>query len=184
MRRIAWLGSVLVLAIPQVAAASEGESAFSIGAGVATWMHDHDHDDDDDDDDDDWLGPTVGGVLVASYERGFTDALSWRVDLSGGLHGIDGLSWSAVAAAGVVYRYDVIKYVPYAMLQLGGTAIGDGPIPDDDSPELDPVVLVGAGVDLLRDRRSSWGVETRVALGADVVTATLGARFTWRWGFF
>jgi hypothetical protein len=177
VRAIVSLTAIAALSGPNVAAASDGESALSIAIGAGTWALDLD-------DDDDALGPTAGGVALVAYERGFSEALSWRVDLSGGIYGRDGTSWTGVAAAGVVYRLDIIEYVPYALLEVGGAAIGGGPLPGDDSPELDPVFLIGAGLDVLRGRSSSWGIEARAAWVAGTTLVSLGGRYTWRWGFF
>lgn len=168
-----------VLLLPGVAAASDGESAASIGVGGGTWILPHPEEEDE------TLGPAVGGAIVGIYERGFSEALSWRLELSGALYGRDGLSWSGGAAGGLVYRFDVLKYVPYAILELGVTALGGGPVPDADAPVIDPVVQIGGGLDVLLDRSSSWGIEARVAsFAGDTTIIAVTGRYTWRWGYF
>jgi len=170
---------LLLLALPRVAAAADGESALSVGVGGGTFVLPGAEEDDDP------ITPTAGGVLLLSYERGFGEAWSWRVDLAGGLYGGGGLSWSGVAAAGIVYRFDVLKYVPYGLLEVGGAVVGGGPVPEADSPVLDPVLQIGGGLDVLRSRDRSWGIEARVAtFGADLTTIAVTARYTWRWGWF
>jgi hypothetical protein len=167
--------ALCLLAAPGVAAASDGESALSVSLGVGTFVLPGEEDDET-------IGPTGGGVGLVSYERGFSEALSWRLELSGGLYSGGGLSWSGLAAGGLVYRFDVLKYVPYALVEVGGSAVGGGPVTE---PVLDPVVLIGGGLDFLLGRDRSWGIEARVAsFAGDTTTISLGARYTFRWGYF
>ena len=169
-----WLVLVLMLA-PGVARAGKGESAFSAGVGGGTFTLPGEEEDET-------IHPTAGGVVSAEYERGLSEALSLRVEGWGGLYGGGGLSWSGAAAAGIVYRFDVLKYVPYAALELGGSYVGGGPVPE---AVLDPIVAIAGGVDFLRSRERSWGIEGRVAsFFGDTTLVSLGARYTFRWGFF
>jgi len=83
--------------------------------------------------------------------------------------------------AGVVFRFDVLKFVPYAFGGLGGIMAGGGPI----DRGTDFVLVVGGGVDWLQSRERSLGLEARVAsFGGDVTVVTFGVRGTVRWGFF
>lgn len=157
------------------AAASDGESALSGLLGVGTFTLPGEEEDES-------ISPTAGGVGLVSYERGFSEALSWRIELSGGLYAGGGLSWSGAVAGGLVYRFDVLKYVPYAVIEVGGSMVGGGPVPE---PVIDPVVQIGGGVDFLLGRSRSWGLEARVAsFAGDTTTVSVGARYTIRWGYF
>lgn len=168
---------VLVIAClaPGVAHAGDGESAASLELAGGTYVLPGEEEDET-------IAPIAGGVVVATYERGFSEALSWRVELAGAVYGGGGVSWGAAAGAGLVYRFDVLKYVPYAIVGLGGSYLDGGPIPDR---VIDPVVLVGGGVDLLKSRDRSYGLEARVAsFAGDTTTVSLGVRITHRWGYF
>jgi hypothetical protein len=168
----------LVCAAPGVARAGDGESALSLGAGLGTFVMPGA----DEDEEDETIAPIGGGVVVVSYERGFSEALSWRLEATGGVYAGDGMSWSAAASGGIVYRFDVLKYVPYALLEVGGAYTRGGPVP---SPVLDPVLEIGGGVDFLLGRTRSWGLEARLqSFAGDTTLISLSARYTARWGFF
>ncbi len=129
--------------------------------------------------------PTVTGELGAhlelSYEHGISPEVSLRGELAGAAFLDDGGAYLALADVGVVYRFDVVKYVPYGFAGLGGVASTGEPI---DS-ELDVVVVLGGGLDILSSRTRSWGIEGRLASFAGETTVfTLGLRGTVRWGFF
>lgn len=166
---------IVVLAAARLAHAGDGESAASVGLGVGTYVLPGE-------DEDETIAPIAGGVVVASYERGFSESLSWRVELSGAVYGGGGVSWGAAAAGGLVYRFDVLKYVPYALVELGGSVLSGGPIPER---VIDPIVQLGGGVDMLTSRDRSYGIEARVAsFAGDTTTVSLGFRVTHRWGYF
>lgn len=131
--------------------------------------------------------PTVGGTLSLQYEHMIGSDFGFRAELAGGLfYGGEGkdqspASYAGLADAGVVFRFDVLKYVPYAFAGLGAVATGGGPI----ARGLDPVLAIGGGVDVLASRQHSYGFEARLAsFGGDVTVFTLGVRGTTRWGFF
>ena len=133
------------------------------------------------------LTPDFGGVLAVSYERSISTELSLRAEAAGGLfrggnEAMEGkTSYAALGDAGVVFRFDVLNIVPYAFGGLGAAMAGGGPI--DRSVDL--VLVAGAGVDWLRGRERSYGLEARVAsFGGDVTIVTAGVRGTLRWGFF
>jgi hypothetical protein len=133
------------------------------------------------------LTPDWGGALAVSYERSISTDLSLRAEVAGGLFrgGTQGMqgktSYAALGDAGVVFRFDVLNIVPYAFGGLGAATAGGGPI----ERSTDLVLVVGAGVDWLRGRERSYGLEARVAsFGGDVTVVTFGVRGTVRWGFF
>jgi hypothetical protein len=127
------------------------------------------------------LTPTAGAALAASYERALGDEVSWRVDLgiAGYLGG--GTAGTALATAGLVYRIDILKYVPYVEVGVGALGRAGGPFATD----VQPALRVGGGVDLLRSRARSHGVvATMTSFASDTTTLTIGVRTTWRWGYF
>jgi len=128
-----------------------------------------------------------GGSLGFTYEHSLSTDFSLRGELAGAMfYGGNSEAQSALSGAGLVdigatFRFDVLKYVPYAFGGVGALLTGGGPI--DRDPQI--VFAVGGGLDILLSRKRSWGVEARVAsfLG-DVTVFTLGVRGTHRWGYF
>lgn len=170
------LALACLAAASRVAHAGDGESAASLELAGGTYVLP------DPDDEDESITPIAGGLVVGAYERGFGEAWSWRVELAGGAYGGGGVSWGGAAAGGIVYRFDVLKYVPYALLEVGVSYLDGGPIPERT---IDPIVQLGGGVDLLKSRDRSYGVEARVAsFAGDTTTVSLGVRITHRWGYF
>lgn len=165
--------SAVVCALAAPAAASEGQSALSASLGVGDWFLPVG---------DDQVGPTVGGVLGISYERDLSERLAWRIEAAGGVYVGGGLSVGGQGGASLVYRLDVLKYVPYAAVGVGGVLLAGG-----DAPELTlaPAGLACLGLDVLQSRVRSWGVEARLAtLPGEATTVTVAVRLTTRWGFF
>ncbi len=135
------------------------------------------------------IAPDVGGALAISYERMIGSEFGLRAELAGGLFyggadeekGQSPTTTAVLGDAGAVFRFDVLKYVPFAFAGVGGVATFGGPIPE----EVDVVLAVGGGLDILLSRTRSIGVEARVAsFGGDITIFTLGVRGTARWGFF
>ena len=176
------LAPLLVVVVLGGTAHAEGERALSLGLGWATFSA---------------LGkpmgrqapptlsPDIGGVLVASYEYSISSDIALRGELAGGVfHGgaqarQSQTSFASLGDAGAVFRFDVLKFVPYGFAGLGGVAAGGGPI----DRGADFVLVVGGGVDWLRSRERSVGLEARVAsFGGDITVATFGLRGTLRWG--
>ena len=171
MTRAAIVAGLAVIAGARPAAADE--SALSASLAWATYSLPGDDEMD--------ITPTIGGVVAVEYERAFAEALSWRVELAGGVFHGDGTSYLGLADAGAVYRFDVLKYVPYAFAGVGAVLAGGGPLDDN----IDPVLVLGGGLDFLRGRDRSWGFEARMAsFAGDVTTFSAGVRGTLRWGYF
>lgn len=133
------------------------------------------------------VSPDWGTGLFASYERMIGSDLGLRAELAGNLfRGGNSDKQTATSNAvlgdvGLVFRFDVLKYVPYAFAGVGGVWSTGGPI----DRGVDYVVVIGGGIDWLRSRSSSYGLEIRMgSFAGDVTIATIGLRGTRRWGFF
>lgn len=131
------------------------------------------------------LSPDIGGSLVASYEYSISSDVALRGELAGGVFhgggqaGQSQTSYASLGDAGAVFRFDVLKVVPYLFGGLGGVVAGGGPLDRGASF----VLVVGGGVDWLYSRERSLGLEARVAsFGGDITIATFGVRGTLRWG--
>lgn len=131
--------------------------------------------------------PTVGGSLAGIYEHAIGSDVSLRGELAGGVfYGGEkdkqsSMSYAGLVDAGAVFRFDVLKYVPYAFGGIGALVTSGGPIRDNASF----VLSVGGGLDVLMSRSRSWGIEGRLAsFGGDVTMVTIGLRATTRWGYF
>jgi hypothetical protein len=175
---------VAAAAAPRPARA-EGERALSLGLGWATFSTPGTPTSDNMQPA--AVTPSVGGALSVTYEHALGSDLSLRGEGAGALFyggdSADGssMSYAGLADAGVTFRFDVLKYVPYAFGGLGAVVTSGGPIASGTSF----VVAVGGGLDVLVDRGTSWGIEARLAsFGGDVTVFTLGVRGTTRWGYF
>ena len=131
--------------------------------------------------------PTIGGALGITYEHGVSSDFSLRGEIAGGIFYGGNTedqtkgSYAGLVDVGATFRFDVLKYVPYAFGGIGALVTTGGPIDRGIAPEL----VVGGGLDVLLSRAMSWGVEGRlVAFGGDVTVFTLGLRGTTRWGYF
>jgi hypothetical protein len=132
------------------------------------------------------LTPDIGGALAVSYEHSVSTDVSLRGELAGGVFygGAQAMqsrtSFAGLGDIGVAFRFDVLKYVPYAFAGLGAVVVGGGPI----ATGADFVLVLGGGVDWLQSRERSYGLEARVAsFGGDTTVVTFGVRGTVRWGF-
>lgn len=133
------------------------------------------------------LSPDIGGVLSLIYERALGSDISLRGEVAGGLfYGGAGKDQSDVSHAflgdaGITFRFDITRWVPYAFAGLGGVMSGGGPI----DRGADFVLVIGGGLDYLVNRKRSLGGEVRIAsFSGDVTVVTIGVRGSVRWGFF
>jgi hypothetical protein len=163
-------------------ARADGERAVSLGLGWATFsavgkaMGKQAPPD---------LSPDIGGALTASYEQAIATDIALRGELAGGVfHGgaqamQSRTSYASLVDAGAVFRFDVLKIVPYLFGGAGAVVSGGGPL--DRGAEF--VLVIGGGVDWLLSRERSLGLEARLAsFAGDVTVATVGLRGTLRWG--
>lgn len=163
-------------------ARADGERAVSLGLGWATFsavgkpMGKQAPPD---------LSPDIGGALTASYEQAIATDIALRGELAGSVfHGgaqamQSRTSYASLVDAGAVFRFDVLKIVPYLFGGAGAVISGGGPL--DRGAEF--VLVIGGGVDWLLSRERSLGFEARLAsFAGDVTVATVGLRGTLRWG--
>ncbi len=131
--------------------------------------------------------PDIGGSLGVVYERSLSSDFSLRGELAGAMFSggnsakQSSLSYATVGDVGGVFRFDVLKYVPYAFGGVGAIVSSGGPI--DQGGQF--VVTIGGGCDVLASRSRSYGVEARLAsFGGNITIFTLSLRGTIRWGYF
>ncbi|MGE5182426.1 MAG: hypothetical protein ACM31C_10210 [Acidobacteriota bacterium] len=131
--------------------------------------------------------PDVGGTLGVVYERSLSSDFSLRGELAGAMFSggnstkQSSLSYAGIGDVGGVFRFDVLKYVPYAFGGVGAIVSSGGPI--DKGSEL--VLAIGGGCDVLASRSRSYGIEGRLAsFGGNITIFTLSVRGTIRWGYF
>jgi len=169
---LAALVAALLCGRAHPAAAGEDDRSLSMSASYATYSSGD--------------NSPAGTALGLEYERGFGDAMSFRVDGGGGVYfaslGKDGkTSYSTHATVGLTYAFDVVRYMPYATVGLGGIWIFGG----DQDAKLNGLVEFGIGLDVLESRRFSWGVQARLeSFVQETSFFTAGVRATYRWGFF
>lgn len=138
------------------------------------------------------ITPDGGGGLTLSYEHTLGTDFSLRGELAGALyHGGNNpakmesaLSWAALADVGFVYRFDILKWVPYALVGVGGVLSGGGPIGQHGTGD-EFVVVIGGGIDYLVSRDRSYALEVKFAsFAGDISLTTVSFRASTRWGFF
>ena len=172
---------VLALAAP---ARADGDRALSVGLGWATFSTPGKKANNQEPP---AVSPDWGLSAALIYEHGISTDLSLRGELVGNTFSggttdkkQDAQSYAVVADAGVVFRFDVLRYVPYAFGGAGAVASTGGPLGASGL-----VVAIGGGLDVLVNRNRSVGVELRLAsFGTDLTVVTANLRVSSRWGFF
>jgi hypothetical protein len=174
----------LAIALWAAPAAAEGDRALSLGIGWATFSVPGEAVDNMAPPQ---ISPDVGGAVFATYEHSISTDFSLRLDgafgafYGGGTEKQSKGSYAGLGDVGGVFRFDVLKYVPYLFGGLGAVATTGGPIDGG----VDFVVAIGGGLDILLSRERSYGFEARLAsFGGDTTVFTLGVRGTCRWGYF
>ena len=168
------VASLVALGLPRVAAAAAGEQAVSVGLRYGALTLPVEEDDDLELD---------GGVLVLEWERGLGDTYGVRAHLAAGAYdgSAEGTPYGGAAAIGGVYRFDVLRAVPYLQASVGAImATGDGM-----DTTVKPTIELGAGLDFLESRSFGWGVALSWdAIASEARFLTIGLRASWRWGWF
>ena len=173
MSRVLAVGLILVASS---AWAGAGENALSMGGGYATYATSSDRDDE-------VLSPTVGAAATATFERGVSDYAAWRARAVGAIYASSdvGTAGSGIVTLGLSYRVDVLKYVPYVAVGIGGLVRGGGPF----STWIEPALEISGGIDWLRSRNRSLGIDLAMTgFASDTTTLAVTVRSTWRWGYF
>ena len=166
--------AVVVVTGATAAHADSDERALSFGAGFASYATPNS-------DMDATLSPTAGLAVSTSFERALGPEVSVVGDLSiaGYLGG--GTAGSALGTVGLVYRIDILKYVPYVAVSAGGLGVAGGPF----ATGVEPALRLGGGVDILQSRSRSYGLTVAMTSFASATTTlAIGLRSTWRWGYF
>ncbi len=165
---------VVVSITPANARADSDLRAFSVSAGYAGF--------------DVGTGEAHGGVVGISHDRRFSDKVpfAWRIAASGGVHNADSLFFAGTATLGFSWLLsDTLKYVPYVLLNAGAVVSAGKDIETDVAPRIE----FGLGIDLLKSREFSYGLQVRAELASPFSIEQTGmlvvaGRVTWRWGFF
>jgi hypothetical protein len=175
---------LVLIALAAGPALAEGERALSFGLGWATFSVPGEPVDNMEPPQ---ISPDIGGAASITYEHSISTDLSLRVEgafgafYGGGDEKQSKGTYAGLADAGAVFRFDVLKYVPYIFGGVGAVATTGGPIEGG----VDFVVALGGGLDILMSRERSYGFEARLAsFGGDTTVFTLGVRGTVRWGYF
>ncbi len=168
-QKYAVLGAIVATTMgSNTAIADEGERSFSVGSALAGFsIPDH---------------TVIGGVLNLDYEYSYSDAIWLRASAGGGGFYDDGAPlYAGYSHLGISYLIDVLKYVPHIDIGVGALAI----LGDDIEEPVVPLIELGVGMDILTSRERSWGVYARFEsfIGRSALYS-VGARTTWRWGFF
>lgn len=130
--------------------------------------------------------PSWGAGVSGVYEQALSTDISLRGELAGDTFS-GGLtdrkhqtarSYAALGDVGVLFRFDVLRLVPYAFGGVGGIAATGGPLSTTGL-----VIAIGGGVNFLVDRHRSIGAEVRLAsFGTSITVVTVGLRVSTRWG--
>jgi len=176
VRVILWLAvaGVIVISAAGTAQADSDLRGLSISAGYAGF--------------DFGTGEAHGGVVGISHERRLSDKVpfAWRIAVTGGVHNADDMFFSGTGTLGLSWLLsDTLKYVPYVLLNAGAVVTGGKDLTTDVAPRVE----FGLGLDLLKSREFSYGVQVRAELASPFSVSQTGmlivaGRVTWRWGFF
>ena len=169
-------GLSLVLAATR-AGAVEREHALSVGAGVSIL------------DVSSKGSADAGGGAAVAYSYGLSDALNFMAEASWSLVALKETAQNAPEMAttlnvGIGYVFDVVRWVPYAGLLVGSSALNGGGI---DGVKFVPEAALALGFDYRFDRTWSAGVALRQYMFTDPGTypsySQAFARVEYIWGW-
>ena len=153
------------------ALAAKGESSLSFSAAYNEFSLNQDPE------------PNVhahGALFLGEYERGINDTLWFHAAAGGGIY--DQSIYSANGTIGLTFALDVLKYIPYLNLGIGTAYLTGGPV----DAGFQNYIELGLGLEVLYSRTFSYGAMLRYdSFASDLASyLSIGARVTWRWGFF
>jgi hypothetical protein len=138
--------------------------------------------------------PDVGGGAGAHWAYGLSDAFNLMVEAAWSLVALREShdpktpttrpTWAANANAGVGYVFDVLQWVPYAGILVGGYTLSGGTI---HGVKVLPGVEFALGLDYRCSRRLALGVALRQHMMSEVSTypsfsqAFARLEYTWGW---
>src|SRR5262245_21889272 len=95
-----------------------------------------------------------GALLGVDYQHAFGESLWLRVGLGGGLTSVDGSASGVFSGvAGLTYTVDILRYVPYLGLGVGGVLVTGGNL----DTHVDPVLDLAAGIEVQESPTFAWG---------------------------
>lgn len=153
------------------AGAFEREWHVGAGAGIA-----------------DGKGLTMSPALSAYAAYGLSDAFDARVEVTarGYRLGSDQNPHALNAMAGLAYKLDILRWVPWVAVYAGYTAFLEAPRPTLSYKPRDFALALGVGLDYAVSRNFGLGVTVRLdqALGSQsdrTIDALLRAEYRWGW---
>lgn len=177
MHRSPILGVALALAfVAQPALAFERQWHLGGSLGAAIWADG---------------GVPAGPALGAHGAYGLSDTFDLKLEVLASSHsrGSEALTWFG-ASTGLAYKLDVLRWVPYAGVQVGYYSLSGSLRPDPLSGG-EPGMSIDLGLDYAFSRRFGLGLELRyhgflgdplASLGAaPLLTGLLRAEYRWGW---
>jgi hypothetical protein len=130
------------------------------------------------------LSPALG--VYAAY--GLSDVFDARLEVTArGYHfGSDTNPQALAAAAGLVYKLDVLRWIPWAGVYAGYLGFFDQPRADLTFQQHDALIGFGAGLDYAVTRNFGLGASFRFDVplshtDVDVLDVLLRAEYRWGW---
>jgi hypothetical protein len=162
---LAWLGA------PRAAQAFERQWHLGVGAGIS-----------------DGSGLHASPAVAAYAAYGLSDVFDARVEVTGRGYqlGSDQTPHAVSAAAGLAYKLDVLRWVPWVGVYAGYVAYLEPPAPSAPFRQHDVALGLGLGLDYALSRKLGLGVTLRYddSLGGTAATnfdALLRAEYRWGW---
>ncbi len=171
------LGAAAVVTLAS-GAAHTFEREWHLGAGLGGGM---------------FTGESSGGPAVAAYAGyGLSDMFDLRAQLLASRHdfGSPQPTWVYSASAGVAYKLDIIRWVPWVDALVGYYRFQGGALPGGRKPD-ELGLSVGLGIDYAVSRSFAIGAELRYhgfvrdlptsLSDTPYFTGLLRAEYTWGW---
>ncbi len=133
-------------------------------------------------------GLSLSPAVTAYAAYGLSDVFDARLEVTGRGYrlGDERDSHSLSAAAGLAYKLDVLRWVPWAGVYLGYVGFLHRPRPGAEFEQHDAAIGLGLGLDYAFSRQLGLGVTLRyddalTRAGATNFDALLRAEYRWGW---